>query len=106
MRRILVDNARRKRRLKRGGGQRPLNLEKLEVPAVPIDEDLILVHEALGRFAVQHPEKAEVVQLRYFAGMSHPEAAKVLNLSEKTVKRYWAYAKAWLCSDIEQQRRE
>jgi len=106
MRRVLVNNARRKRRLKRGGGQRPVDLDRIDIPVAPDDDDLLLVDEALNRFTDHHPEKAEVVRLRYFTGMSHPEVAKVLDLSEKTVKRYWAYAKAWLCDDIERRREQ
>lgn len=109
MRRILVDNARRKCRLKRGSGQRAVDLE--ELPELPVqveadEENLLLVDEALERFAARDPQKAEVVKLRYFAGLNHAEVAKVLNLSEKTVRRYWHFAKAWLCDDIEQRRKD
>jgi len=107
MRRILVDKARRKNRLKHGEGQRPTDLEALpemQIQEEVDDENLLFVDESLERLAARDPQKAEVVKLRYFAGLNHDEVAKVLNLSEKTVRRYWQFAKAWLCDDIERQR--
>jgi RNA polymerase sigma factor (TIGR02999 family) len=101
MRRILVDRARRKQRLKRGEGQKPLDLEAVEVPVEPDDDNLLLVHEALERFSARDPKKAQLVKLRYFAGLNRREVAQVLDLSEKTVTRHWLYAKAWLCDAIE-----
>jgi RNA polymerase sigma factor (TIGR02999 family) len=108
MRRILVDNARRKLRLKRGHGERAEDLESLPEFTMPFETDgdnLLLVDEALERFAARDPQKAEVVKLRYFAGLNHAEVARALNLSEKTVQRYWQFAKAWLCDDMERQRK-
>lgn len=107
MRRLLVDNARRKDRLKRGSGERAVDLDalpELSLPAQTGWENLLLVDEALERFVIRDPQKAEVVKLRYFAGLNHAEVANVLNLSEKTVQRYWQFAKAWLCDDIERHR--
>lgn len=107
MRRILVDTARRKQRLKRGRGERPAELDALPEFSMPFEiegDDLLLVDEALARFAKRDPLKAEMVKLRYFAGLNHAEVARVLNLSEKTVQRYWQFAKAWLCEDIERQK--
>lgn len=107
MRRILVDKARRKRRLKHGEGRQPLDLDAVpEMVAQNANDEagLLLVDEALERLAARDPQKAEVVKLRYFAGLSHAEVAQVLSLSEKTVQRYWQFAKAWLCADIERQR--
>ena len=101
MRRILVDRARRKQRLKRGEGQKPLDLDAVEVPVEPDDENLLLVHEALERFSARDPQRAQIVKLRYFAGLSRKDVAEVLNLSEQTVTRHWVYAKAWLCEEIE-----
>jgi len=109
MRRILVDNARRKHRLKRGSGQRATGLEGLRELPIQVEtdeENLLLVDEALERFAACDPQKAEVAKLRYFAGLNHAEVAGVLNLSEKTVKRYWRYAKAWLSDAITRRRSE
>jgi len=106
MRRILVDNARRKQRLKRGCGERAVDLDSLpELPAhVETDcQNLLLVDEALERLAARDPEKAQVVKLRYFAGLNHSEIANAMNLSEKTVKRYWRYAKAWLAEAVTRQ---
>jgi len=107
MRRILVDKARRKQRLKHGAGRQPLDLDSLPEIAVQSGDDdsnLLLVDEALERLAARDPQKAEVVKLRYFAGLNHVEVAQVLGLSEKTVQRYWQFAKAWLCADIERRR--
>src|SRR5436309_11786812 len=100
MRRILVDNARRKRAQRHGG-----SLERVAMPeiacAVAQNEDQILaVNEALEKFAAQDKQKAELVKLRYFVGMTTPEAAQVLGISEPTAKRHWAYARAWLYDEI------
>lgn len=103
MRRILVDKARRNARQKRGGNVRPVTLDDLEIAAPGDDERVLLVHEALEAFEKEEPEKARVVKLRCFLGLNHQEAAEVLGLSEKTVKRYWNYGKAWLCDAIEHQ---
>lgn len=109
MRRILVDRARRKLRVKHGEGRRPLPLDTLPEPPIEDeddDQDLLLVDEALERLAAYDSRKAEVVKLRYFAGLNHAEAAHVLNVSEKSVRRDWQFAKAWLCADIERQRKQ
>jgi RNA polymerase sigma factor (TIGR02999 family) len=95
MRRILVDNARRKRRPKHGGDRHRVDLEE----AIPVREshlDLIALDEALGRLAELEPGKAQLVKLRYFAGLSLEEAAACLGISPATAKRYWAVARAWL----------
>ncbi|MCB1128702.1 MAG: sigma-70 family RNA polymerase sigma factor, partial [Verrucomicrobiae bacterium] len=96
MRRILVDKARRKQRLKHGEGRQSLDLDALPEIAVENGEDdanLLLVDEALQRLAARDPTKAEVVKLRYFAGLNHAEVAQVLGLSKQTVQRYWQFAK-------------
>jgi RNA polymerase sigma factor (TIGR02999 family) len=100
MRRILIDNARRKHALRHGGGQERINLETAEIAAPGSDEELLEVHEALDRFAQIDPTKAELVKLRYFVGLTIPEAAQVLGISEPTAKRWWAYARAWLYREI------
>jgi RNA polymerase sigma factor (TIGR02999 family) len=100
MRRILIDNARRKHALRHGGGQERVNLETAELAAPGSDDELLEVHEALGRFAQIDPTKAELVKLRYFVGLTIPEAAQVLGISEPTAKRWWAYARAWLYRQI------
>ena len=104
MRRILVDDARRKQRLKHGGGQQRLNLNKIDVATNADPDSLLLVHEALEGLAARDTVEAELVKLRFFAGLTNQEAAKVLGLSEKTVKRYWIHARAWLYLEIKKQR--
>ncbi len=96
MRRILIDGARRKAAEKHGGGLRRQALEP-DAAAVPEPrEDLLALDEALTRLEAEDPLKANLVKLRYFAGLSLPEAAAALNLSERTAGRHWAYARAWL----------
>ena len=96
MRRILVDAARCKRRPKHGGGRRRLALEPLDLPADHRVDDLIALNDALDTLAQREPAKAELVKLRYFAGLSLEEAASCLGISPVTAKRYWAVARAWL----------
>ena len=96
MRRILVDNARRKRRPKHGGDQKRIPLDAIALPVEDRFHDLLALDEALTRFAGQEPLKAELVKLRYFAGLSVEEAAACLGISPITAKRYWAVARAWL----------
>ena len=96
MRRILVDNARRKRRPKHGGDQKRLALDSIALPAEDRFHDLLDLDAALTRFARQEPLKAELVKLRYFAGLSVEETAACLGISPVTAKRYWAVARAWL----------
>jgi RNA polymerase sigma factor (TIGR02999 family) len=102
MRRILVDNARCKQAVKRGGGGRPradLDMNQLAVPEVR--EDLLALDEALNQLAAADPEAAQLVQLRYFAGLTLAEAAQVLGVSPRTADRLWAYARAWLLKALE-----
>jgi len=101
MRRILVDNARRKRTAKHGGGRRRSELDDVEIVAEAPDEDLVALDEALTRLAAEDPAKADLVKLRYFAGLSIEEAARALGISPATAKRRWAYARAWLFRTIE-----
>jgi RNA polymerase sigma factor (TIGR02999 family) len=100
MRRILVDSARRKRRTKHGGDRRRLPLEELAGASDDRGEDLLALDEALSRLTLQEPVKAELVKLRYFAGLSLEEAAACLAISPATAKRYWAVARAWLYNAI------
>ena len=95
MRRILVDNARRKRRPKHGGDRLRVDLEDA-IPVADPHEDLLALDDALARLAAQEPIKAEVVKLRYFAGLSVQETARCLRISPATVKRHWSVARAWL----------
>jgi len=96
MRRILVDNARRKRRPKHGGNQKQIPLDVIVLPVEDRFHDLLALDEALTRFARQEPLKAELVKLRYFAGLSVEEAAAYLAISPATAKRHWTVARAWL----------
>jgi RNA polymerase sigma factor (TIGR02999 family) len=101
MRHILVDNARRKQRLKHGGGQHRLTLDQIEVAEDADDEKLLLINEALEHLDREDPVRAQVVELRYFAGLTHSEIAKQLGLSEKTVRRHWQFARVWLYQAIQ-----
>src|SRR5205814_8253785 len=96
MRRILVDNARRRGRLKRGGELNRVNLDSLELTVDDPPDELIALDEALIKLAGEHPEKAQLVNLRYFGGLTHEEAAQALGISVSTADRHWAYARAWL----------
>jgi RNA polymerase sigma factor (TIGR02999 family) len=101
MRRILIDNARRKQAQRHGGGQPRLDIQEIELAAPATDDQLLAIDEALDKLAAAQPEKAELVKLRYFAGLSIEEAAEVLKISAATAKRWWAYARAWLFSEIQ-----
>jgi RNA polymerase sigma factor (TIGR02999 family) len=96
MRRILVENARRKQRVKRGGGQQREPLEDIPVHCEIPDSELLDLDDALAQLAKEEPQKAEIVRLRFFAGLSHDETAAVLGISAVTAKRHWRYARAWL----------
>lgn len=96
MRRILIDSARRKRRRKHGGDRKRLDLEHSLVITVDRAAELLALEEALQKLATESPVKADLVNLRYFAGLSHHDAAKLLGISRATADRYWAYAKAFL----------
>jgi RNA polymerase sigma factor (TIGR02999 family) len=98
MRRILVDAARRKRTVKHGGDRVREALD--EVAAPESDEELLALDEALHKLAARDPEKAKLVELRYFAGLTGEQAAKVLGISPATADRHWAYARAWLQAEI------
>jgi RNA polymerase sigma factor (TIGR02999 family) len=96
MKRILVENARRKGRLKRGGGRERAAVDLDALAAGITDEELVTLHEALERFAAHDPVKAQLVELRFFGGMSLPEIAEHLGISLSTAERGWRYARAWL----------
>lgn len=105
MRRILIDRARRRQARRHGAGQERLDVEEVEIAAPAQDEELLAVHEALDRLAATEAAKAELVKLRYFMGMTLEEAARVLNISEPTAKRWWSFARAWLFTEIRSQRK-
>ncbi len=103
MRRILIDNARRKARPKHGGRLKRVNLDEAAAvtePAAAID-DLLALDEALTKLSAEEPAKAELVKLRFFAGLTIPQAAEVLGISEATAERYWTYARVWLYCELE-----
>jgi RNA polymerase sigma factor (TIGR02999 family) len=100
MRRILIDQARRKRRPKHGGDWKRVSLEDVLPVSEPPCEDLLALDEALTRFALQEPAKAELVKLRFFAGLTIAEAARALGISEATAERYWAFARVWLYAEL------
>jgi RNA polymerase sigma factor (TIGR02999 family) len=101
MRRILVENARRKGRRKRGGGLTRRDLDAAEQVTVPeVREDLLALDEALTKLTSADPQAAQLVQLRYFAGLSIPEAARALGVSPRTADRLWAFARAWLLREL------
>jgi RNA polymerase sigma factor (TIGR02999 family) len=100
MRRILVENARRKRRHKRGGGRVRKELHEEQLAAPAIREDILALDEALEKLAAVEPEAAAVVRLRYFAGLTVPEAAAALGISPRTADRLWAFARAWLYREL------
>jgi RNA polymerase sigma factor (TIGR02999 family) len=100
MRRILIENARRKLTLRRGGGRQRLEIEGLEIPEELKDDQLLALDEALEALCRQDKVKAQVVKLRFFVGLTNEEAAEILGLSAPTAKRYWAYARAWLYREM------
>ena len=100
MRRILVEQARRKKRLRHGGGRRRLDFDsQLEAPA-DADDQLLAINDALERLAEEESEAAEVVKLRYFAGLTIEETSAAMNISVRTVNRHWTYARAWLGQEL------
>jgi len=103
MRRILIDNARRKNRVRHGKGLARVDLDRVDLAIEADDDTLLRVDEALARLAAADPLKAELVKLRYFVGLSIPEAGCALGLSESTTKRYWAFARAWLYNELKRQ---
>ncbi len=102
MRRILVENARRKRTQKHGGGQGRVDIDINNVAEPDREEELLAVHESLDLLATADPQAAELVKLRYFVGLPIPEAAEVLGISPRSADRLWAYARAWLRTSMGQ----
>jgi RNA polymerase sigma factor (TIGR02999 family) len=100
MRRILVDQARRKRRPKHGGDRRRVDWDAASAVAESPAEDLLALDEALERLAKVDPAKAELVKLRFFAGLTMPEAAQALGVSLTTAERHWTYARTWLYAEL------
>ena len=102
MRWILVNRARDKQRLKRGGGRKRLDLDQIEITQDPEEEQLIALDEALAQLAVEDPGAAQLVNLRFFAGLTLQEAADAMGLALRTAERQWAYARAWLYARLRQ----
>jgi len=100
MRRILVDAARRKKRQKRGGDLVRQGMEEVEIAAPELREDLLALDEALDKLAATDGDAAKLVNLRYFAGLTLPEAAQVMDISPRTAHRLWVYARAWLHQEL------
>jgi RNA polymerase sigma factor (TIGR02999 family) len=100
MRRILVEQARRKARSKRGGELGRIELDEIEITAPGVDEDVLALDEALVKLGHTHPMHVELIKLRYFAGLTGDEAAQVLGISPATADRYWTYARAWLYREL------
>jgi RNA polymerase sigma factor (TIGR02999 family) len=100
MRRILIENARRKHRLKRGGKQQKIDLDESVLAIEGPSEDIVALDEALTRLAEKEPVVVDLVKLRYFAGLTIEQAAEVLGISRRTANRHWAYARAWLFGEI------
>jgi len=96
MRRILVDRARHKLSLKRGGGDEKVSLEDVDVAATTINDRVLLVNQSLERLEKEDPESAQVITLKFFGGLTNKEVAKILEVTERSVERQWAYAKACL----------
>ena len=103
MRRILVESARRKLRLKRGGDAERVEMHESAIEAPVDDEKILQVHEALEVLSAEDPEKAQIVKLRFFVGLSHEEIAVLLGVNEKTVRRHWEVAKVRLFRNIKAQ---
>jgi RNA polymerase sigma factor (TIGR02999 family) len=100
MRRILIDRARRKLANRHGGGQATEELNEAEIATDEPDEQLLAVHDALDKLAKEYPRHAELVKLRYFAGMTIPEAARLMGVSVSTANNYWLLARTWLFREI------
>lgn len=104
MRQILIDRARKKKAQRHGGGQERVDLESVEIASPAPDDKLLELNEALEELAAAQPAKAEVVKLKFFAGLKEREIADLLGVTERTVERYWAYAQVWLFDYIAQKR--
>jgi RNA polymerase sigma factor (TIGR02999 family) len=101
MRRILVERVRRKQRVKHGGEHRRVEFDENGLPVSTSEELVLVVDDALDALAQQNQQAAELVKLRYFAGLTLPQAAKVIGVSSRTADRLWSYAKAWLRAELE-----
>jgi len=101
MRRILIDRARRKHTERHGGSFHRVAFEGFDLAAPLVDDQLLAVNEALEKFALEHPIQAELVKLRYFAGLTNEEVSEVMGISVSSAKNYWTFSRAWLLNEIE-----
>lgn len=104
MRRILIDRARKKQSFRHGGGFERVDFDGVDLAVPAADDEVLAVDEALEKFALKHPLQAELVKLRYFAGLSIEQASEVLGISVSTAKNYWVFSRAWLLKEIESRR--
>jgi len=102
MRRILIENARRKSRLKRGGALLRVDISEIELAESTPDEKVLMIDEALEMLETEDPEKARIVVMKFFGGLTNQEVAETLQVTERTVERHWAFAKAWLFRRIQE----
>lgn len=101
MRRIMIERARRKSRIKHGGSQKRVDIEKIDIGGTVPDEKILLVDEALERLKREDPETAQIVILKFFGGFNNEEIVKITGKSDRTIRRQWDYAKAWLFKCIQ-----
>jgi RNA polymerase sigma factor (TIGR02999 family) len=101
MRRILIDNARRKQAQKRGAGQRRLSLDTLDITTRTTPDEIVMLDDALTKLSTEDPQAAELVKLRFFVGLSIEQAAEVVGISRASAYRQWTYARAWLRSEVQ-----
>jgi len=104
MRRILIERARRKRAARHGGGQAKVDINEIEIAATTKDDELLAVSDALEKLSARDKQKAELVKLRYFVGLTTEEAAEILGISVPTADRWWNFSRAWLFEEIERSR--
>ena len=100
MRRILIERARRKNSLKRGGDLKLVNLDDVEVAALADGDTLLLINDALVKLEKEDPDAAQVVKLRFFAGLTNEEVGRTMGFTARTAKRYWTFARAWLFQEL------
>jgi len=100
MRRILIDRARRKRAVRHGGGQVRVDIQQIDLASPGAEDQLLAINDALDKLADKDPIEAELVKLRYFAGLTIEDAAALLDISPRTARNYWAHARTWLYHEI------
>jgi RNA polymerase sigma factor (TIGR02999 family) len=104
MRRILIEHARRKSRIKHGGGLEKLPLDDLDLAQAGVEDNVLLINEAVELLEAAHPERGRIVVMKFFGGLSHQEIAGILGISERTVIRHWLCARSWLFREMEKSR--